>query len=80
MGWRKMTKIQLLGSLDTSDRLKGANISLTDALTGSFGNSTFTIPVEHYHFSSMTYLCVYFEGSTALVNVYFDLYITLAIS
>ena len=75
MGWGKITKIQLLRSVDTNDWLQGANISLTDALTGSFGNGTFTIPVGHHHFSNMTYLCVYFEGSTALVNIYFDLYI-----
>ena len=79
MGWRKITKIQLLGSVDTTERLQGANTALTDKLTGSFGNGTFTINERHHHFTNLTYLCVYFEGSTALVNIYFDLYVNLAL-
>lgn len=79
MGWRKITKIQLLGSVDTSDRLQDANTALTDELTGSFWNGAFTINEGHHHFTNMTYLCVYFEGSTALVNIYFDLYVNLAL-
>ena len=79
MGWKRISKIQLLGSIDTSSRLYGANTILTNELSGSFGNGTFTIPVGHHDFSNLKYLCVYFEGSTSLTTIYFDLYVDLAI-
>lgn len=80
MGYvKKLTKIQLLGLPDTTSRLQGANITLTDALTGTYRNGDWVIPVGHHHFSNMTYFCLYMEGSTSLAIMYFDLYVDLAL-
>ena len=69
MGWREITKVQLFASNNTT----GLSFA-SDALTGNYRNGVYTIPVGHNHFTDMTYLAVYFEGSTALVNIYFEYY------
>ena len=80
MGYvKKITKIQLFASTDTTSRFQSANIALSDALTGSFGNGEVVIPITHHHFTNMTFLCVYFEGTTSLTTIYFDLYMDLAL-
>lgn len=79
MGWRAMTKIQLF-ALDNTTGLSYASTPITDALSGSFLNGTYIIPIgAHNHFSNMRYLAVYFEGDSRRTTIYFHLYIDLAI-